>query len=143
LSGATTSWENRPNLEIAFRPLGHDFGPPAYFRNFDFVVLLGLHSVEIHQDCCFHQFSTCAGTSSKHRPNLESAFRPLGHNLGDRPIFKIFYFGVLLSLHGRKIRLKCCFIDFCLLPALAQNIGPIYNRPFGHSGMISGFRPIF
>jgi hypothetical protein len=71
--------------------------------------------------------------------------QPFGHlgTISDFwPIFKIFYFEVLLSLKSVKIRPKCCFTNFQLMPAPPKNIGPIWNRPFGHSGMISDLRPI-
>jgi hypothetical protein len=84
-----------------------------------------------------------ASTSSKHRPNLETAFRPLGNDLRTPAYFLNFYFVVLLILRSVIYAKIVIFTDFCLVPALLRNVGPIGNRTFGHSAIISDFQSIF
>jgi hypothetical protein len=134
LSGATTSWEHRPNLVLAFRPLRHNLGPPAYFLNFKFGVLLSLPGNIVRQKCYVHKLSSGTSTALEHRPNLESAFRPLGQDLGPPANFFKKNFVVLLSLKSVIYAKNVIFTDFCSVPALLQNIGLIWSQPFGHFG---------
>jgi hypothetical protein len=72
--------------------------------------------------------------------------RPFGHSgmISDlRPILENliswFFWVYTMSKYVRII----VFTNFQLVPAPPQNISPIWNRPFGHSGTISDFWPIF
>ena len=54
--------------------------------------------------------------------------RPLRLNLGPPAYFGNFKYVVLLSLYSFKLRQKCCFQCFWLMPAVPRNVGQIWNK---------------